>query len=298
MYVKPNKLQRFTRKVAWMFGIYLKPRHIATVDTMNGLLSFDSKDRFLGRELYVYRQFEYPEMLDTVETLKKLGYLPQENGGRVMDVGGYIGMISTGFLRAGLFNSALVVEPNPDSFALIEKNAKQNHFDNQIDRRNIALSDQTSTLIMELSEKNFGDHRVRSADNTEKDFYNEAKRNTIDIEAITLDEFYQREPKLFDDLKLIWMDIQGHEGKFFSGGHEFFKSHINIPVVMEFWPYCLRRSGMTREAFCDAVKTIFTHFHILGEESATKRNISEIESVYDRLIKPADACHLLLIRGQ
>ena len=58
-------------EVAWMYGIYLKPRHIATVDTMNGLLSFDSKDRFLGREPYVYRQFEYPEMLDTVETLKK-----------------------------------------------------------------------------------------------------------------------------------------------------------------------------------------------------------------------------------
>ncbi len=298
VYEKPNKVQRFSRRMAWMFGVYLKPRHVATVETLNGVLSFDSKDRWLGRQLCVYREFEYPEMIETIDTLRRLGYLPEENGGRFMDVGGYIGMISTGFLKAGIFEKSLVFEPNPNSFALIEKNIKQNNFEGRVDSRNVALSDQASTLVMELSERNYGDNRVRSAGHDEKDHFNESGRETIDIEAITLDAFYQREPEVFDGLRLVWMDIQGHEGKFFAGGKEFFKQHLHLPVVMEFWPYGLRRSGMSREDFCRVVKECFTHFHVLGEDVDTKRDINEVDAVYDRFTGPGDGCHLLLLREE
>ena len=297
MYKKPSKLIRFVRKVKWLFGIYLLPQHIATVDTLNGLLSFNSKDRTLGRQLYVFREFEYHEMIDDIKLLRDIGYLPIEDGGRVMDVGGYVGMISVGFLKAGIFDSALAIEPNPSSFALLEKNAKQNHLGQKLGRRNIALSDASSVLTMELSHKNFGDNRIRSSTHGEENVFNEESRKTIDIEAITLDEFYQREPGLFDDLRLIWMDIQGHEGKFFAGGETFFKTRPGIPDIMEFWPYGLRRSGVTREEFCHIVRNTFTHFHTLGDSSGTPRDIADIEQTYDRFAQPHQGAHLIFINN-
>lgn len=294
MYQKPSKFERFLRRMRWMFGVYLRPQHVATTDTANGLLSFDSKDRTLGRQLCVYGEFEYEGMHESVRQLKQLGYLPEQNGGRVMDVGGYVGMISVGFLKADLFDKALALEPNPNNFALLLRNAEQNDFADKIDARNVAVSDSRSTLIMELSEKNFGDHRIRSAEHNESDFFNEAGRDVIEILALPLDELYAEEPQIFDDVRLVWMDIQGHEGKFFAGGKQFFADHPRLPVVMEFWPYGLKRSGMSREAFCETVKSIFNTVYVL-DDKAEKQSIQNIEAIYDRFDGPESGAHLLLI---
>ena len=294
MYKKPGRLLRLLRRLRWLFTVYLPPRHIATTNTANGLLSFDSKDRSLGRQLCVYGEFEYPEMLHTVSQLKTLGYLPQQNGGRVMDVGGYIGMISVCFLKEGLFQKALTLEPNPNNFALLQRNVAQNKFTSMIDARNIAVSDSHSTLMMELSGKNFGDHRIRSSEHNETDHFNEENRTTIEIKAIPLDELYADEPQIFDDTRLVWMDIQGHEGKFFAGAKTFFAEHKGLPVVMEFWPYGLKRSGMDRDSFCNTVKSIFTTVYLLNEK-LEKQPIQNIDAIYYKYDHPEKGAHLLLI---
>jgi len=74
--------------------------------------------------------------------------------------GGHVGMSIIGFLNFNLFDNAIIFEPNPNSFALIEKNIKQNNFTDQISAFNVALSNENSELLMELSHKNFGDHRI------------------------------------------------------------------------------------------------------------------------------------------
>ena len=297
MFQKPSKFERFVRRMRWMFGTYAGKRHVATVDTANGLLSFDSKDRSLGRQLSVYGHFEYDEMHSTVAILKRLGYLSEENGGRVLDIGGYVGMISVGFLKAGLFDKAMAVEPNPNNYSLVLRNAEQNGFSDRIDARNVAVSDSRSSLMMELSEKNFGDHRIRSGEgqHNETDFFNEAGRDTIEIQALPLDDLYAEEPQIFSDARLVWMDIQGHEGKFFAGAKQFFAEHPRLPVVMEFWPYGLKRSGMEREAFCETVKSIFNTVYVL-DEKMEKQAIENIEAIYDKYDGPESGAHLILIR--
>lgn len=294
-YRKPGKLLRLWRRLKWMFGVYLPPHHIATADTANGRLSFDSKDRTLGRQLCVYGEFEYDGMLEAVRLLKTLGYLSEINGGRVMDVGGYVGMISIGFLREGLFDKALALEPNPNNFALLQRNAEQNGLANAIDARNLAVSDRHSTLLMELSEKNYGDHRIRSREHHEGDHFNESARQTIEIQAVPLDELYAQEAEIFSDVRLVWMDIQGHEGKFLRGATQFFASHPRLPVMMEFWPYGLRRSGMSKETFCETVKAMFTNVYVL-DEALQRQDTEAIEAIYDKYDGPESGAHVLLIR--
>ena len=79
---------RFFRKLKWLFGTYLLPRHIATVKTENGILSFNSKDRTLGRALNIEREFESQMMKRTVNLLTKNGDIKQVKDRVVMDVGG------------------------------------------------------------------------------------------------------------------------------------------------------------------------------------------------------------------
>ena len=292
-----NKLRRLKRRLVWLFSIYLRKPHIATLKTKNGLLSFYSKDRILGRSLSVEREFEYDGMIKCVKLLTDNRHISDTEKGMLMDVGGYIGMIGIGFLTAKIFNKALMFEPNPDSFKLILKNIAQNKMQEDIQAFNIALSDVESELIMELSHKNYGDHRIRKEGEVQAGHYNEEERKTIKVRATPLDNFVNENETInYQDIKLVWMDVQGHEGKFIQGASEFFKKYKNVPVAMEFWPYGLLRSGTTKKEFCDVVKSLFTNFYILDDKKNEIYDINEVDKFFDSYSEsPAGGCHLILL---
>lgn len=278
---------RLLRKLKWLFGTYLMPRHIATVRTKNGILSFDSKERTLGRALNVDREFESQMMKRTVNLLVKSGDIKQVKNRVVMDVGGYVGMSSIGFLNFDLFDKAIIFEPNPNSFSLINKNIKQNNFSSQITAFNVALSNQNSELTMELSHKNFGDHRIRQPGEIKKGHYQEENRKTINVRSVAFDEFIKEHDQIdFKNISMVWMDVQGHEGKFLQGAYGFLSSQ-KIPVVMEFWPYGILRSGTTKNEFLASLNQLFTHFYIVDGEFTELQNISNVEGLFDESVKTA-----------
>ncbi len=278
---------RLFRKLKWLFGTYLMPRHVATVKTKNGILSFDSKDRTLGRALNIEKEFESDMMKRTVKLLTENGDIKQAKNRMVMDVGGYIGMSSIGFLNFDLFDSALIFEPNPNSFSLIEKNIKQNNFSDQISAFNVALSNENSKLLMELSHKNFGDHRIRQEGSIKKGHYKEENRQVINVISVTLDKFIKENSQEdFSKISMVWMDIQGHEGKFLQGAYSFLSSQ-KIPVVMEFWPYGILRSGTTKDEFLESLNKLFTHFYAVDNKFAELQSISNVEKLFDECVKTA-----------
>ena len=278
---------RFFRKLKWLFGTYLLPRHIATVKTENGILSFNSKDRTLGRALNIEREFESQMMKRTVKLLTKNGDIKQVKGRVVMDVGGYVGMSSIGFLNFNLFDNAIIFEPNPNSFLLIEKNIKQNNFSDQITAFNVALSNKNSELLMELSHKNFGDHRIRQEGPVQEGYYHEEVRKIISVDSVAFDDFIKKNPQInFKNISMVWMDIQGHEGKFLQGANNFLSSQ-KIPVVMEFWPYGILRSGTTKNEFLENLVKLFTHFYIVDNEFTELQNILNVEKLFDECAKTA-----------
>jgi len=278
---------RLLRKLKWLFGTYLMPRHIATVKTENGVLSFDSKDRTLGRALNVDREFESKMMKRTITLLVDNGDINPTNNRMVMDVGGYIGMSSIGFLNFDLFDKAIIFEPNPVSFSLIKKNIEQNNFSSQISAFNVALSNRSSELTMELSQKNFGDHRIRQPGEIKKGHYQEENRKTINVRSVSFDEFIKEHDQIdFKNISMVWMDIQGHEGKFLQGAYDFLSSQ-KIPVVMEFWPYGILRSGTTKNEFLSSLNKLFTHFYVVDGEFTELQNISNVEGLFDESVKTA-----------
>ena len=291
--IQPSKSLRFIRKVKWLFGTYLKDQHDAKILTKNGYLYFNSKDKTTGRILHVYKNHEFEEMQDVVLLLEKIGLIDRSKENTVIDIGGYLGMSSTGFLLANLFQKAYSFEPSPENFRLLQKNIEINELQNSMFAYNIALSDSKGSLEFELSTKNHGDNRVKKTSATGT--FNEENREVIAIEANTFDDFLQEHPEIDQDkIKLLWMDIQGHEGLFLKGAKQFIQTHPSVPTAMEFWPYGIERSGVRKEDFLGLVTSLYKKFYILGDYN-TSYNIEKLEEFYDLHPLGGDGLNILLI---
>ena len=295
----PGRLLRLGRKIVWFFSVFIMPRHDATVLTRNGFLTFNSKDKTTGRILHVYRNHEFDEMARYMDMLHKEGFLTEKGEGIVLDVGGYIGMSSTGFLLEDYFEKAVAFEPSPENFRLLKINIENNKLQQRMSAHNIALSDSDSVLEFELSTKNYGDHRIRKSGDIEAGFFDEQSRQVIQIPAKTLDSLSEKELGVsFNKIRLIWMDIQGHEGKFLTGAQNFLKQHPNVPVVMEFWPYAIKRSGISREIFVELVTRLFNSYYILDDNGYQAYNIDQIGSLFDEEDHPQKGTNVVFANRQ
>ena len=154
------------RKFLWQ--VLPKTNREITLQTWNGRLTFNRRDRVVGKMLYVRREFEKASMLQVVGLLDSLGFQQRD---LVIDVGANIGMIGIGFLTNGLFQKALAFEPDPYNFSLLLANIRQNQLDDRVTCFQCALSDEDGTADLELSTSNYGDHRVRGLTAAAGGFY-------------------------------------------------------------------------------------------------------------------------------
>lgn len=283
---------RIAKKIAW-HTIHAGPRRDITVPTDNGLFTFDSADAIIGKRLYVDRGYELPLIARTMELLRRERHL-SPGAGTMIDVGANIGMICIALLRQGFFDRAIAFEPGPSNFRLLETNVAQNGLAERILRVPCALSAVDGEMQLELSEYNSGDHRIRHISSAGA--YAEEKRVTVTVPVHTLDGFFAHNPQMnAQDVALVWMDIQGHEGQFFRGARKFLAR--SVPVATEFWPYGILRSGMTRREFQRTAAELFTHFYVpSGESPPPRRPIASLDSLWDEFKGPKQVSEVILVR--
>jgi FkbM family methyltransferase len=284
----PGKFLRFIRKAYWaLFVYYLRKNHISTVLTRNGLLHYESRDRTVGRILEVYRHFDFYSHLEVIEFMREIGVRHQTGKSIVVDVGGFIGVSSITFLHERIFTHAIAFEPNPSSYKLLEQNVVDNFLQEKVSHFNIALSDSNGSLDFELSPSNYGDHRVRHESNQDENHYNEISREIIPVKSCKFDDFMKRNPEINSaDIKLFWVDIQGHEGRFLNGAKEFLTKNPHIPTIMEFWPYAILRSGLTKSEFLKSVQDVYSHYYIYKNRKFIIHNVDELTNEFERLNRP------------
>lgn len=110
-----------------------------------------------------------------------------------------------------------------------------NDLDDRVEARQVALSDQNGPVLFELSNSNFGDHRVRLGTGRTSAF-REDTRATITVPALRLDDVDGLE---LDRSTLLFMDVQGFEGQVLAGATRLLQTRP--PVALELWPYGLDR---------------------------------------------------------
>jgi FkbM family methyltransferase len=156
-------------------------------------------------------------------------------GGLFVDVGANIGTTTIPALTDGAV-SAIAFEPVRANYALLVANAILNGLEDRLDARHAAVSGSSGTVNMELSPVNQGDHRVRTQPPTAGAF-DETAWTTEPVRAVTLDDELAGHT-----LGLLWIDTQGHEPHVLDGAQAVIAT--GVPVVAEFYPYALARSGV------------------------------------------------------
>ena len=264
------------------------PEFRITRRTRHGVLGFSSRDRGVGRILFLRGEYEY----DLIERAAALGGFASGGRGWLLDVGANVGTVCIALAREGAFARALAVEPAPDTFRHLVKNVARNGLGHAIYCVNVALSATSGTAELELS-RNSGDHRVRVARPLADERYHEHTRPLVSVPLRRLDDLLDESGVAWRDVGLLWMDVQGHEQHVLEGAPGLLASRV--PVVIELWPYGLRRAGVEPEAFVEYLCARFRSYYDLGQEAPSARSMVELPALFKQLAHFKSFADLLLM---
>jgi len=293
-----QRVGRAYRKLRWEVvrgGPGRTPR-LLTVPTANGVLTFSNMDLHSAKGLYVQRAWELDLITRSMEFLRREGHVGRPGVDMLVDVGANIGMICIGMLKHGHFREGVAIEPNPENFALLEHNIAQNEMSDRLRAYRYAASDASGEVEMEISEENFGDHRVRTAQSLGSALMSEEGRRTVRVPARPLDEIL-RESASVDSKRigLIWIDIQGYEGHLFRGARDTL-GH-GMPVLSEFWPYGILRSGLDRVEYAEIIRSLFSRIVIVDAAAGRfeERPASTIEDLFVSYPRPEQNLEIIFL---
>jgi FkbM family methyltransferase len=261
-----------------------------TLATANGRLTVNTGYRLMAQRLYVGREYESYLIDSAVSELRRRGMAPAD--GTALDIGANIGVIGIALVLRRYAARVIAVEPEASNYELLLRNVRQNGLADVIQCERVALGAADGRVLMELSPDNWGDHRVRGPLGAAPGEYDESSRATVTVPASTLDGLLGRVGPAGGPLSLIWMDVQGFEGHVLEGGAHTIQK--GVPVVAEFWPYGIRRSGMDRDRFCGIVESLFSEFVLLGGEPIGKP-IGGLRQMFDELVNTTRHRNVLLL---
>lgn len=233
----------------------------AVAATSEGEFLFDLRDELVGGMLAA-GEWEHGERAQT--ELFKMIVRP---GDLVVDAGANFGWYTVlAAKQAG--ESVVAFEPDPDNYALLAANLRWHGVFDRVRPYRCALHESEGRLTFEKSGDNFGDHRVRSSDASGVPaYYGETARETLTVEARTLDGVLDGLGLAGAPIRLIKIDTQGAEVAILRGGG---RALANARYLLcEYWPYGLRRAGADPDAFFQLVRPHFSHFGRINAATTT-----------------------------
>jgi len=217
-------------------GLYT-PALMAERDGERYLVS--TTDPFIGHDTFVFGPWDAREQEEAVvELQRRLGDALRLKGGTVLDVGANIGTQSIPFIRRFGAGRVVAIEADPANATLLRQNVIGNGLEERVTILNMAAAAADGTVELQLSPTNPGDHRVTSRGAATRDA--QGARETVSIPATRLDKLVEEGVFSVDEVALVWIDVQGHEGDVLSGAQLLLAA--KTPVVCEYWPFGLEQA--------------------------------------------------------
>jgi len=204
------------------------------INTGSELFVVNLEDKEIAKGLFCKGLFDYDKLIHAIKIVKENNI--NFNGELLVDVGANIGTISIPAITRNEFNSVIAFEPNPENYKLLRTNLIMNNIEGRFEIHQCAVGNVKTYLDLEISPSNSGDHRISVS--SDDGIYNESSREKIKVKSTTLDSAIS---DVDPNKTLVWVDVQGFEGHVLSGANRILKN--KIPIVIEFWPYGLNRSG-------------------------------------------------------
>lgn len=243
------------------------------------------RDKEIGKNLYIDNEpYDFAKMQIILNVLTN--FQPKS----LIDVGANIGTICIPAVKRGIFQSAIAIEPEPRNYSLLIANIHINGVSDKIISYNLALGRRDDeNVLFELSDINFGDHRVRIE--SDINLYGESTREAIHVRSETFDKVVK---SIEANGTLIWMDTQGFEGHILLGARNALRRRP--PMCLEFWPY-----GMNRSKSYPALKNALIEFgynrfyNLNGTPTAVPLNARSLDKLYAELGEKGAYTDLLVL---
>jgi len=190
-----------------------------------------------------------------------LRFFSNAKEGTYIDFGANIGLTTIPICKSGV-RHCIAVEAAPQNFQLLQRNLLRNGIDN-CSPINVAISNSNASIDLELSERNFGDHRIHLPDGrppNHVELYDETSRRTVTVRAARCDDLL-KDTELTRPLA-IKSDMQGAEVFLFSDGGDVL-SRCDM-LVSEYWPYGIARLGYATEYLHGQLKKHFPYGHVVS----------------------------------
>lgn len=189
--------------------------------------------------------------------LTEIKFLKQiiKNGDTVLDLGANIGVYTLIFAKlVGKSGHVFAFEPDPTNFEILSKNVKENKHEN-VTLVQKAVSEKNDKIKLFVSKRNHASHRI---------FDSEEKRNSIEVDVITLDTYFKKNK---NPINFIKMDVEGVEGATLLGASNIIKNSKDLVIMMEYFPKWIRKYGMNPEEILDSlIEKKFKLFNINQKE--------------------------------
>jgi FkbM family methyltransferase len=259
------------REACWRY-LHGFPEFSYLTRTRHGWLTYSNKDWALGRPLFLRGEIEWRLITRAMAELRARDLL--RPGGLLVDVGANIGTVTIPLLRDGTFRRAVAIEPIPGNTRRLRRNLWLNRVRHRVRVVKGAAGPTAGIVAMALSPVNHGDHRIQPAQSLSPAQMGETAWPTVPVPCYRLDDVVPERPAL------LWMDVQGFELRVLAGAPRVLAT--GVPVVMEFGPYLIARSGITVEEYCEFISSRFATFVDLGIAGAQPVPTREIGTLFTR----------------
>ena len=187
-------------------------------------------------------------------------------GDVVIDVGAHVGYYTLLMAQlVGKNGKVYSFEPDPVNFELLKKSVEINGFENVVLIQK-AVSDTTEKIKLFLGDNDSAINRIYDAK------LGDAKKS-IDVESITIDEYFKENDKLFNFIKI---DSEGSEAKIITGMEKFLTNNRKLIMMTEFFPFLIKKSGDEPKQYLKSLENSgFELYNILDDNKETNKINSE-----------------------
>jgi FkbM family methyltransferase len=220
-----------------------------------GLHVHDKPDRFISAELRrrgVWEPFE-----------SRMALALLDPGEGFVDLGANLGYYTLlAAARVGAQGRGFAFEPDPDNFALLERNLAAGRA-TQVRAERCAVGAVAGESRLYLSPDNLGDHRLYDSGDG---------RRAVSTPVVTLDGYFgdpKRFPRGAGALHLVKADTQGCEALILRGAQAWAAEQgRRLCWLLEFWPFGLAGCGTGPEELLERLSALDVHLAMLREDTA------------------------------
>lgn len=184
----------------------------------------------------------------------------------------------------------LAVEPNPETFARLVRNVRQNGLQDQITCCDVAISDIPGTARL-ISAGDPGNSELDSGGSRLGFEGQDYTRAVHQVRTLPLTDLLASQKIAPGDVALVISDTQGFETQVIESGAALWRE--KTPLWVEIWPKGLACHGGV-EAFLRSCERHFTHFVPESGIGSTPEPIQNLSSLVKRL-KNAEFTDVLLV---